>query len=112
MLNECAAESSACVAYLRDVRDWMKANPQTFGPLCDEPPAELPGGRRTVTGKEPEALARLYWHVRVQSWFPKASARDAAVWVIQGQLACELQRIKEPGEPGFPSVLTAPDGKY
>lgn len=88
----CQSHSSACLAYLGSVRDWMVANPSTFGQLCN-------------ANVGPDMLATMYEAHTNQTWIGRAKARDAAVWIFQSMFMCHLQQIAEPGSREFPTRL-------
>lgn len=92
MSRSCSQHSKECLAYLAGVRDWMIATPGTFGRLCN---SEI----------GPDTLATIYESHINQAWIMRTNARDAAVWIFQGMFSCHLQRIAEPGTPGFPTQL-------
>jgi len=105
MLPACINGKASCVAFMGQVRDWMLAHPETYGRLCYRPDVDIGGGRRTYNSQSNEALARVYQHVSNQTWAKSATAKDAAIWVVQSQLECQLQVTTVPGEPGFPTKL-------
>ncbi len=122
LYNQCAigiganlgmkpAVDSACIEYFLTTRKWMMANPNKVGKLRSyaqtTPPLTLSDVASLLGGSFVNSMPFTEWYKRC----PQAiSARDAAVSLIQHQLAVNSPNtvypewyVLPPGSPNFPS---------
>ena len=106
MVALCRHDDAACAGFMSSVRNEVASHPETYGKSCDEQgPAWRDSAGNVIKGTPPGILARAFVSGSNKVWWSGASARDAAIWIVQATIACNIGRIAAPGEPGFPSKM-------
>ena len=109
LYRQCEQYLPSCYVFINQVYDWMLGNESKVGHLCDitnDANVHMSDRNGKPLARTPaDMIANYYLAHSNQTWFSKASARDAVIWMMQGEFMCQPGYLIAPGESGFPSPM-------